>query len=86
MLYQIEDTIRAKRVVVEELIDGSMRIRHRSVHLSFRKIEQRPAAPEKERPFIARGKGQRPPLNHAWRTPWFRRSRKEEQGEVTDGS
>lgn len=85
-LYQIEDTIRAKKVMVEELIDGSMRIRHKGVTLSFHKIEQRPAAPEKERPFIARGKGHRPPLNHAWRPPWFKRSRQEEQGEVTDGS
>jgi transposase len=77
-LYQIEANIRAKRVIVEELIDGSMRIRHKGVRLSFHTIVQRPAKPEKERPFIAKGKGHRPPLNHPWRPPWFKRSRKEE--------
>jgi SMC interacting uncharacterized protein involved in chromosome segregation len=29
MLYQIEDKVRARRITVEELIDGSMRIRQR---------------------------------------------------------
>jgi transposase len=76
-LYQIEDTIRGKRVMVEELIDGSMRIRHKGVQVAFHEIVQRPVKPEKERPFIAKGKGHRPPLNHPWRPPWFRKSRKE---------
>ena len=77
-LYQIEDNIRAKRVTIEELIDGSMRIRHKGLRIAFHKITQRPAKPEKERPFIPRGKGHRPPLGHAWRPPWFKRSGKEE--------
>jgi len=76
-LYQIDDTIRGKRVIVEELIDGSMKIRHRGVQLSFHKIVQRPGKPEKERPFIAKGKGHRPPLSHPWRPPWFKKTRKE---------
>lgn len=76
-LHQIENNIRAKRVMVEELIDGSMRIRHKGALLSFHRIEERPAKPEKERPFLPRGKGHRPPLNHPWRPPWFGRSRKE---------
>jgi transposase len=77
MLYQIKDQIRAKRVMVEELIDGSVRIRHKGVPLSFHEIVQRPATPEKERPFVAKGKGHRPPIDHGWRPPWFRKSRKE---------
>jgi transposase len=77
MLYQIKDQIRAKRVMVEELIDGSVRIRHKGVPLSFHEIVQRPATPEKERPFVAKGKGHRPPIGHGWRPPWFRKSRKE---------
>jgi transposase len=77
-LYQIEDNIRAKRVMVEELVDGSMRIRHKGVQVAFHEIVQRPAAPEKERPYVSRGKGHRPPIDHAWRPPWFKRSRKEE--------
>jgi transposase len=85
-LYQIKDQIRAEKVVVEELIDGSMRIRHKGVPLSFHEIVQRPATPEKERPFIARGKGHRPPIDHAWRPPWFKTSKEEERRTATDVS
>lgn len=76
-LYQIKDQIRAKKVIVEELINGSMRIRHKGVLLSFHEIVTRPATPEQARPFIPKGKGHRPPINHGWRPPWFRKSRKE---------
>ena len=79
-LYQIEDSIRAKKVMVEELIDGSMRIRHKGAQVAFHEITQRPAKPEKERPYLPRGKGHRPPLDSPWRPPWFKRSRKEEAG------
>jgi transposase len=79
-LYQIDDGIRAKRVVVEELIDGRMRIRHGGVTVAFHEIAQRPATPEKERPFVPKGKGHRPPLDHAWRPPWFKKSRKAAAG------
>jgi len=85
-LYQIKDRIRAEKVVVEELIDGSMRIRHKGVPLSFHEIVQRPATPEKERPFVAKGKGHRPPIDHAWRPPWFKTSKEEERRAATDVS
>jgi len=77
-LYQIEDNIRAKRVMIEKLIDGTMRIRHKGVRVAFHEIMQRPAKPEKDRPFLPKDKGHRPPLDHPWRPRWFRRSRKEE--------
>lgn len=77
-LYQIDDRTRAQKVMVEELIDGSMRIRHKGGLLSFHEIAQRPVPPDKERPFIPKGTGHRPPIDHAWRPPWFKRSRKEE--------
>jgi len=76
-LYQIEDRIRTKKVMVEELIDGTMKIRHKGVQVAFHEITERPAKPEKERPYLPKGKGHRPPLNHPWRPPWFKRSRKE---------
>jgi len=76
-LYQVEDNIRAKRVMVEELIGGSMRIRHKGVQVAFHEIVERPAKPEKERPYLPKGKGHRPPLDSPWRPPWFRRSKKE---------
>ncbi len=71
-LYQIDDRIHAKNVVVEELIDGTMRIRHKEVLLSFHEIAERPAT-EQERPYIPRGKGHRPPRDHVWQPPWFRK-------------
>ncbi len=76
-LYQVEDNIRTKRVLVEELIDGSMRIRHKGVQAAFHEIVERPVKPEKERPYLPKGKGHRPPLDSPWRPPWFKRSRKE---------
>jgi hypothetical protein len=76
--YQIEDSIRAKRVMVEELIDGTMRIRYKGAQVAFHEIAERPARPEKERPFLPKGKGHRPPIDHAWRPPWFKKARKEE--------
>jgi transposase len=71
-LYQIEDKIHARTVVIEELIDGTMRIRHHDVLLSFHEIVMRPVT-EQERPFLPRGKGHRPPKDHAWQPTWFRK-------------
>lgn len=81
-LYQVDGRIRTKRVMVEELIDGTMRIRHKGVEVAFHEIVERPAAPEKERPYVPRGKGHRPPIDHGWRPPWFGKSRKD----ATDAS
>ena len=77
-LYQVEDRIRAKRVTIEELIEGAIIIRHKGRQIAFHEITQRPARPEKERPFLPKGKDHRPPLNHPWRPPWFGRRGKEE--------
>jgi len=77
-LYQVDDRIRAKKVTVEELLDGRMRIRGTGVILSFHEIMQRPVPSEKERPFIPKGKGHRPPADHVWQPPWFRRRRNKE--------
>lgn len=79
-LYQVESRTREKKVVMEELIDGRMRIRDKGNILSFHEIRQRPVPPEKGRPFIPKGKGHRPPADHAWQPPWFRRSRQEHHG------
>jgi transposase len=77
-LYQIEDAIRAKTVTVEEHIDGSMKIRHKGTAVAFHTIVARPVKPEKERPFVPKGKGHRPPPDH-WRPAWSKQ-------ETTDAS
>lgn len=65
-LYQIEDRIKAKKVVVEELIDGTMKLRHNHTLLRFHEISHRPKKEQKERPIIARGKGHKPRPDHPW--------------------
>jgi len=69
-LYQIKDTIRAKKVAVEERTDGSMRILHNGQRLRYQEITTRP---KKERDSSVklhktwdRGK---PTRVHPWRAP-----------------
>ncbi len=69
-LYQIKDTIRAKKVSVEERTDGSMRILHNGQRLRYQEITTRP---KKERDSSLklhktwdRGK---PTRVHPWRAP-----------------
>jgi transposase len=69
-LYQIKDTIRAKKVAVEERTDGSMRILHNGQRLKYQEITTRP---KKERDSTLklhrtwdRGK---PTRVHPWRAP-----------------
>ncbi|MFA4843193.1 MAG: ISNCY family transposase, partial [Candidatus Omnitrophota bacterium] len=67
-LYQILDNVRAKEVMVEERLDGSMAIRHKDTKLKFKEITTRPKKPEPKkthefklrRPYIQ-------PAEHLWR-------------------
>ena len=77
MLYQIEERVRTKKVMVEERIDGSLRIVSKGAPVRFHQICAL-ACTDKDRPFLPKGKGHRPPIDHAWRPPWFRKSIKEE--------
>jgi transposase len=72
-LYQIEDRTRAKKVIVEERIDGSMAITYKGRVLKFTEIGERPKrreGPGSYRP--APRKVYRPPREHPWNT--FRES------------
>ena len=64
--YQIEDRARTKKVVVEDRLDGTMRLVQHCVSLRFHEIAQRPRKAQNERPIIARGKGHRPAPDHPW--------------------
>lgn len=77
-VYQIEDKVQTKRIIVEDRIDGSMRIRYKGKAVRFHQIAQRPPQEQKEHPFVARGKGHRLPVDHPWR--WRGRKRKTRQG------
>ena len=53
-LYQVEERTRAKRVVVEERLDGSMAIMHKDRSFKFREITRRPERREKPKPQTLR--------------------------------
>jgi len=50
-LYQVLDNVRAKKVMVEELIDGSMIIRYKDVSLKFKEITTRPKKEEPKKTY-----------------------------------
>ncbi len=65
-LYQILGPVRAKSVIVEERINGSLLIKHNGMSLNFQKVPSRPkkeAKPRTRRPK----KAYIPPKDHPWR-------------------
>jgi hypothetical protein len=55
VLYQIEDTLRADKVMVEERLNGALFITHKARRLRYRKIVQRPPKPlEPRKPHTPR--------------------------------
>ena len=67
-LYQIENNIRAKKVMVEEKIDGSIIMRYKDTILRFKEIASRPEKeePKKTYEFKIR-KVYIPPKAHPWK-------------------
>jgi transposase len=67
-LYQIEDRTRASKVMVEDRINGSMRITYQDRPLRFREITERPVK-QKERPVVIRSRrvSPSPAADHPWR-------------------
>ena len=67
-LYQIQDNLSAKVVIVEERIDGSMSVTHKDTNLRFKEITARPTREQKEPKAHASKKIYIPPKDHPWRT------------------
>jgi hypothetical protein len=66
-LYQIEDTVKASKVTVQERVDGSMIMTHQGRSLRFKEITERPVR-EKPRGVLMRTrKPYIPPADHPWR-------------------
>ncbi|MBN2831457.1 MAG: ISNCY family transposase [Candidatus Omnitrophica bacterium] len=65
-LYQIENNIRAKKVILEERTDGSMLIRHKGAILKFKEITTRPEKIDQSKPYLPR-QVYIPPADHPWR-------------------
>jgi hypothetical protein len=67
-LYQIEDNIKAGKVVVEERIDGSMIIARKNKVLKYKEIISRPRKVEKKLRYTFKIKTiYRPPEDHPWK-------------------
>jgi hypothetical protein len=66
-LYQIEQSVRAKELMVEETINGNMFISHNDVRLPFREITARPEKQAEPTPVPRKRKRHTPSLYHPWR-------------------
>jgi transposase len=65
-LYQIEQSLRVKELMVEEMVNGSMFISHNDVRLPFREITARPEKQHEPTPMPRKRKGHTPSAHHPW--------------------
>jgi hypothetical protein len=66
-LYQIEEATKASKVIVQDRMDGSMRITYQGQALRFREITERPMKENKQPVVTKRRKTYIPPADHPWR-------------------
>jgi hypothetical protein len=75
-LYQIEKVTRAKKVMVEQRLDGTLHITYNGQDLEYREIT---VAAVKEKPQVVFAKPDRkpwiPPTEHPWRKPFLSKQR-----------
>jgi len=64
-LYQIEEAIRASKVMVQDRMDGSMRVTYQGRAVKFREITERPVKENKQP--TRRRRTYIPPADHPWR-------------------
>lgn len=81
-LYQIRDTIRAPHVLVEERVDGTMRITHQGRPLRFHAITSRPVKAVEAKTVPPPRRPVTPRPDH----PWRRRLRSERRTQATGAS
>ncbi len=67
-LYQIQDKIKAEKVVIEERINGTMVITHNNTFLKFKEIIPNAFWKKQKKPFIPKkNKIHKPAADHPWR-------------------
>jgi hypothetical protein len=82
-LYQILDNVRAKKVFIEERIDGSMVIRYKDSELKYKEITNRPKKEEPQKTYEFKlHKIYAPPANHPWRKSYPHNSQYQQKEEV----
>jgi len=86
-LYQIEDNLNAKEVIVEEKVNGSMLVTYKDTNLRFKEITTRPKRKQEEPVIHGPKKLYIPPKDHPWRSFRLPGSvRLEEKEEVLAGA
>jgi transposase len=79
-LYQIEQTTRAKKVTVEERLDGTLHITYNGQDLRFREITRKSAKDTSEAPLLLQEEKQwTPPADHPWKKIFLSKRRRREQ-------
>jgi len=82
-LYQILDNVRAKKVFIEERVDGSMVIRYKDSELKYKEITNRPEKTETQKTYEFKlHKIYVPPANHPWRKSYPHDSQYQQKEEV----
>ena len=66
-LYQVEDKVNTLKVMVQDRMDGSIRIADKNRALRFREITERPILEKRPSPVIGMKKSSTPSTNHPWR-------------------
>jgi transposase-like protein len=67
-LYQIKDTIKASKVMVQERVDGSMIMTYQGRSLRFKEITERPVREERQVMVMRIRKPPIPSADHPWRS------------------
>jgi len=67
MLYQVQDNLRAQRVMVEERLDGTIRITHQGRRLRYHAITTRPVKAHELPKALVRKRGTKPSSDHPWK-------------------
>ena len=70
-LYQIEEAVKTRKLMVEEYTDGSMAIWCQKQKVKFRQIAIKPEKHQKQSPRSGRSKASTPAKNHPWRGLFF---------------
>jgi hypothetical protein len=66
-LYQIQEAVKSKRVLVQERVNGTMLITHHEVSLKFKEITTRPEKQQKSVHMLRKRKVYIPSADHPWR-------------------
>lgn len=68
-LYQVDDTIRTKKVTVEERTDGTLHLIHNDQQLRYHEIDIRPAREKKKTKRLRTKVEWTPKADHPWQSP-----------------